>query len=142
MLAQAGKVGGKQDDHPGGQGRDDHQCHRRHDAAHAAIVEAQEGEAVALQRAHDQRCDEIARDDEEDIDADEPAARDAQFRVEGDDGEDGDGAQAIDVRAVAARDAERRLAQSPSPRSPRHGFSDRGGRRKAPLYGVLLMGPG
>ena len=53
------------------------------------------------QLAEDQPGDEVARQDEEHVDADEAAVDPEQAGVEEDDGDDGEGAQALDVRSEA-----------------------------------------
>ena len=55
---------------------------RREDAAHAALVEARDGEAALIPLGHDQLRDQIAGDDEKYIDADETAAKRPDVIVE------------------------------------------------------------
>ena len=54
--------------------------------------------------AEDQPGDEEAGDDEEHVDADKPAADPGHADVEGDDGDDGDCSQSLDVRPEPALD--------------------------------------
>jgi hypothetical protein len=75
------------------------------DAADAAFVKFQDGEAVVGEAgggdvAEDDGADEVAGDDEEDVDADEAAGEAADGHVGAEDGEDGEGAEAVDVGAV------------------------------------------
>ena len=53
--------------------------------------------------------DQVARDDEEDVDADVPSGHGADVGVVEHDGDDGDRAQALDVLAEGAPPAARRL---------------------------------
>jgi hypothetical protein len=70
------------------------------DAADAAGVEAEEGEAAVLEAVHEEAADEKAGDDEEEIDADESALEPAGEEVIAEDGKDGDRAQSVNVRAI------------------------------------------
>ena len=91
---------------PGGDRRDhDDEDRRREQAAGPAAVELGEGDAAGLlELAPQQPGDQVARHHEEHVDADEAAPDRADVGVEQDHAEDGDGAEAFDVRAeVAAR---------------------------------------
>nr|WP_242473348.1 hypothetical protein [Blastococcus sp. TML/M2B] len=93
-----------------GEGRGPGQGHgrRREDPARAAGVEAgQRDGAAALQLGDQALGDEEAREDEEDVDADEAAGQPGQARVVQDDEADGDRAQALDVGAEGVPAARR-----------------------------------
>ena len=50
--------------------------------------------------AKERACDDVAGDDKEDVDADKAARQPRHVRVEDDDGEDGDGAEAVNVGTI------------------------------------------
>jgi hypothetical protein len=77
-----------------------HQRERREDPLHAPGVELAVAEARALEAGQDDRGDQEARDDEEDVDADEAALDPLRERVVPQDREHRHGAQPVDVRAV------------------------------------------
>ncbi len=82
-----------------GQGRE----HRRKQPARAPAIEAGEAEAAAVELAEDQAGDQVAADDEEDVDADEAAAKARDAGVEEEDRQNRDGAQAVHLRAGRRR---------------------------------------
>ena len=84
----------------GDERRDEHEHERGEEAEGAAPVEPREREAALGEAAPDDPRDQIAGDDEEDVDAGEAAARRRGEGVEDDDGRDRDGAQPVDVRPV------------------------------------------
>ena len=90
---------------PGGAGQhdEDHQRQRGDDAAEAALVEAQEREAAGVDLPRDDRRDEIARYDEEDVDADIAARKAGDMRVEQQHRQDRERAQPVYVAAIAGR---------------------------------------
>ena len=81
---------GEEDDGEGGE-----------DAAGAALVEAGDREAAEGEVAGEDAGDEVAGDDEEDVDPEPAAGEGGETHVEQHDGEDGDGAQAVDLAAIA-----------------------------------------
>ena len=89
-------------DESGDQGRDeDAEREGREQAAGAASPEAGQVEpAVPPHLADQQRGDEEARDDEEDVDAEEAAGQPGRVEVEGDDGDDRQRAKTVEPREV------------------------------------------
>jgi hypothetical protein len=86
---------------------DDHE--RREEPADAPLVESGEREAARRALGEDQRGDEVAGDDEEDVDADVTAACERESAVVQEHRDDRDGPQAVDVGAVADRGMSRRI---------------------------------
>jgi len=82
----------------GHEGRQDHQG--RGQPAHAALPEVQEREGPRAVRLEQQAGDQEAREDEEDVHPD-VAAREAQFGVVEEDGQDRHGPQSVDIGAVS-----------------------------------------
>jgi hypothetical protein len=80
--------------------RQQHDEERRDDPAQAAFVEAQERELVRLHLAKNDRGNQVAADDEEDIDPDEPARHPGCPGVEQYHRHHGQSTQTVDVRAV------------------------------------------
>jgi hypothetical protein len=93
------EVVGRQERRADRSGRREHDQKRRKDPPHPSRVEAREREVGREQDPRDQE----AADDEEDVDADEAAAKRARPGVVGDDREHGDCAQAVDVGAIGGR---------------------------------------
>ena len=89
---------------PSEERRRHHQQERRRQPAHASAIEAREREVGREQDPGDQ----VAADHEEDVDADEAARQGVRPGVVHDHGQDGDGAQAVDVGSVG-RGAHRLL---------------------------------
>ncbi|WZH51737.1 MAG: hypothetical protein PIR53_17175 [Nocardioides alkalitolerans] len=88
---------GAEDEAAGPDGHREHEHRGREEAAGSAGVEGPERDrAGALVLAEQQAGDEEAGDDEEDVDADEPA-RGPTRQVVGDDGEHREGPEALDV---------------------------------------------
>ncbi|MDT4882032.1 hypothetical protein FQZ97_1179420 [compost metagenome] len=77
-----------------------HQKQRRKNPLHPAGVEVREAEAVARQVVQDDRTDQVARDHEEDVHPDEAARKELGEGMVDHHRRDGNGPQAIDVRAV------------------------------------------
>jgi hypothetical protein len=82
---------------PGGR---KHEGERRHNPATAPGIEKQRGESSLLEIGEDQAGDEIAGNDEEDIDADETAGHERRRGVKSDHQQDRDRPEAIDLRPV------------------------------------------
>ena len=72
----------------------------RKDSSHPAGVEVGVAEGVFTLGLIDDAADEVAGDDEEHVDADKPARQIGRAGVKGDDGQYGDGPQAVDVSSV------------------------------------------
>ncbi|MNS95452.1 hypothetical protein D3C72_1297140 [compost metagenome] len=100
VLAQLFPFVRQQGEPAEGHGGQQHQRQRREDALHAARIELAVAEAVALEAAQDDGGDQEARDDEEDVDADEAALDPLRERVVAEHRQHRDGAQPVDVRAV------------------------------------------
>ena len=96
-------LAGVEEAHPGqrGEHRDDRdQGGRRQDPAGAAGPERPDRDLPGEQHlAIEQPGDQVAGDDEEDVDADEAAGQERHARVGSDDQQDRDGAQPLDVPA-------------------------------------------
>jgi hypothetical protein len=67
----------------------------------AALIESCNGEAVRIDVGQNKRCDQISRNDEENIDPDEAARKNGRFNVEKDDGNDCNSPQSINVRPIS-----------------------------------------
>ncbi len=80
-------------------GHDHEQCGQ--DAAGAAGIEARESETAGDGVAIDDAADQVARNDEEDIDPGVARAKRPQPGMEQHDGDNGNGAQSVDIRTVA-----------------------------------------
>ena len=85
------------------EGHDDDQ--RGKQAPHATGIEAREAEGAGGEFGADQAADQIARDDEEDVDADIARAQRLGERVIEHDRQDRDGPQAVDVGPIGCMDA-------------------------------------
>ena len=81
----------------GGAGRGE-KC--RKEAGNAALVELEEAELIRLLLAADPRGDEVAGDDEENVHSDKTARQPAVVEVEDENGQNRQGAQGVDLRAV------------------------------------------
>jgi len=81
--------------------RCDHREQRGEDAPDAALVEMRDGEAALLHLAVDERGDQVARDDEEDIDADKAARERPDLEVIEHHRQHRERAQPVDIGAVA-----------------------------------------
>ncbi len=96
-LVDLVRVGDRRDDH---RHRDQH-ADRGEEAAGAADPEAGELDlAGAAELAQEQRGDQVAADDEEDVDAEEAARQPAEARVVAEDGEHGERPHRVDPRHV------------------------------------------
>lgn len=82
------------------EGGDGHGEEGREDAGETALPEVGEGESAEVFGAEEDAGDEVAGEGEEDIDAGEAAGEPEAVEVEDEDGEDGDGAEAVDFRPV------------------------------------------
>src|SRR5262249_42234978 len=78
----------------------DDQVQRRQDAPRASLIEIHDREPAPRRLARDDRGDEIAADDEEDVDADEPAPDEPEAGVEQDDRHDGPEPEPVDLAPV------------------------------------------
>ena len=75
---------------------DDHEHDGREQASDAAQPELGEVDGAGLlELGHEQAGDEVAGQDEEDGDAKQAAERELEIKVIADDGDDGEGAQAV-----------------------------------------------
>ena len=99
-----------------GDAGEQHDDERRQDAAGAALVEAGEQEAPFAQVAREDAGDQEAGDDEKDVDAEVAAGEGGEAGVKEDHRNDGDGAQPVDVTAVAGG-----MRAELSPRLDRYG---------------------
>ena len=91
-----------------GDRRDQHQRGGRQDAPRPPGVEPEQGDpAGPLRLAHQQRGDQEARDDEEDVDADEPARERPDPGVVQRHQQHGQGAESLDVLPEAAMHPDR-----------------------------------
>ena len=98
--------------HPGDGKRDageEHGGERGQDAAGPALVEAGEGEAALAQVTSEDAGDQIAGDDEEDVDAEIAARKGGQAGVKEDDRQHRHRAQAIDLAPVGMSGSRRDL---------------------------------
>ena len=77
-----------------------HQIEHRHDPPHTAFVEAPERHIPAAAVFDQERSDQIAADDEEDVHAQEAAGEQALAGVEENDGNDRDRAQTVDLTTM------------------------------------------
>jgi hypothetical protein len=100
VLAQLPVLVGEQRKPAEGQAGEHHGQQRREDAPDAPRIEAGHAEPALLQFAQQDARDQVAGNDEEDVDADEAAGQERREGVEQDHRQHGDGAQAVDVRAV------------------------------------------
>jgi hypothetical protein len=82
----------------------------------AVGVEAGKREGPFVESAQDVASDQIARDDEEDINTDVSARHCVQARMEQDDGDDGEATQALDVWALRATSPSMRALPAFRPR--------------------------
>ena len=94
------EIGGEHQERARAERGGDHDQQRRQDAAGAPLVEARQREGVAAELSQQDAGDQIPADDEEHVDADEPALRPAKFGVEEDHAEHRDGAQPVDISSV------------------------------------------
>ena len=101
VLAELRVLVGQQDPPAEQQARRQHQDQRRKDPPHPPPVEIGEGEALPLQVLEDDPGDQVARDDEEDVDAGKAAGKGAGKCVVAQHRQDRDRAQPVDVRAIS-----------------------------------------
>ena len=80
-----------------------HQHHRREQPPHPPLVEGGPGETAAFHLRRDDPGDQIAGDDEEDVDPDEAAAEPRHLVMVEQHGEHRDAAQTVEMRPVAPR---------------------------------------
>src|SRR5580704_4319509 len=104
MLAEALELVRQQhvpaDEKRGGDDNDQ----RRENSPDAPDVEVEIAETVTLDGIDDDAADQVAGDDEEDVDTDKAALEEIRERVKRDHGADGDRAQPIDVGTIFFRD--------------------------------------
>ncbi len=93
----------------------DHDQQGWEDAPDAPLVEGQEREGAGVEFARDDRGDQVAGNDEEYVDTDEPAGEEAELGMKKDDGSNGDGAQPIDIRPI--RDCRHRPLSPGAPQA-------------------------
>ncbi len=117
------EVARREDEETGDEGRGQGREHRREEPARAPAVETREAEAPVVELAEDQPRDQIAADDEEDVDADEAAAKARDGGVKEENGQDGDGAQAVHLRPVGFARTRRRGRGGRGEGQP-HGWRD------------------
>ncbi len=96
----------QEEDRDDGGDRADHE-EGRHDAPHPPLVEAEDREAAFRGLGIDRLGDQEAGDDEEHVDADEAAGQPVRAEMEQHHAEHGDGAQSVDMGAVAEADGAR-----------------------------------
>jgi hypothetical protein len=77
-----------------------HDEKRREDSTCPPHIESDNGIATLLDLAIDQLRDQITRDHKENVDADKAAVKLFYFEMIKDDGDNGERAQAVDIRAV------------------------------------------
>ena len=102
-MGEIGQFAGR---HPGpgeGQARGQHEEQRGQDAPRPPLVEPGDRKAPRRDVGQQDRGDEMARNDEEHVDARKPAAEARHPGMEQDDGDHGDRAQAVDLGAVGHR---------------------------------------
>ena len=100
-VAELLRLGGAEDRHPGDDD-DEHREQRRQQAPGAGEPEAAEPDVAAARQLREQDVgDQVAAEGEEDADPEQAAGRPAEAEVEGDHGEDGDGAQPVQPGHVA-----------------------------------------
>src|SRR5690606_25118080 len=102
-AAEQRQIAGQQDERAGDERRSQDHEQRREESSDPPLVEPRIGEAARVDLALDDRRDQEARDDEEDVDADEAAGERAEVEVVEEDREDGDGAKPIYIGAVVHR---------------------------------------
>ena len=100
MQAQLIEFIGQQIEPAEHQARNQHGQQGREYPAYAPPVELGETETTLLQVLEDDRRDEVAGYDEEDIHADKTSAAPTREGVEENHGQHGEGAQAVDIGAV------------------------------------------
>jgi hypothetical protein len=94
------EVRGREDEQTGDEGGREGGEHRREEPSRPPSVEAAETEAPRFELAQDQPGDQVAADDEEDIDADEAAAKAGDAAVEEQNCEYRDRAQTVHLGPV------------------------------------------
>ena len=98
------------DDHDG-----EHEHRGRQQPAHAARVEAREVDAASARELVDEQArDEVAGEDEEDVDADEATGNPGVAEVKGDHEDHGDRADPVELRPIPARAGVGALGQCSS----------------------------
>src|SRR6185295_867646 len=105
-LAEAHEIRRQHDQQ--GDGRAERQQHqqRGHDATHAPFVEAAHREPAGEDLAMDDLRDQVARQHEEDVDAEKAARQVVVREMEQHHRQDRDGAQPVDVRAISGTPAQ------------------------------------
>jgi len=100
VLAQRGVLVGEQNEPADAVTRRQHDDQRGEDTPDAPAVEVRNAEARCRESTHQDRRDEKAGDDEEDIDADISAWEPLRERVIRDDEEHSQRAQSVDIGAI------------------------------------------
>jgi len=98
--AEPAELLGREDQGRRGDGEADGGEERREDPSNSALVEVSDGEATGVEVSQDDSGDEISGDDEEDIDANEPAAETGRSDMEEEHGEHGNAAKPVDIAAM------------------------------------------
>jgi hypothetical protein len=102
VLAQHPVLAAEQQEPAGDEYGDQHEQERRQDAPDAPHVEIQNAERAAIQPLEDDRGDQEAGDDEEDIDAGEPSAQQVRGDMERHDRQNRDRPQAVDIGPICS----------------------------------------
>ena len=83
-------------------GGNEHGDQRRHDAADAALVELADAETIRPQLVPDDRCDQEARQDEKDVDAEVSTRQSFRREVVSDDGGYCDRPEPVDITPIGS----------------------------------------
>jgi hypothetical protein len=98
------RIGGRQHPQPAQhQGRRQHHDQGREDPPDPPDIEGHETEALLIQFARDNACDQKAGNDEEDIDADEAARQSLREAVKIHHQHHGNGAETVNIRSISLR---------------------------------------
>ena len=100
MAAELLVFGGEKHEPSVGEAESDRDEEGRKDSSHPAGVEVGVAEGAFAAGLVDDAADEVAGDDEEDVDAGEPARQKGRAGVEDEHRQHGDGPQAVDVGTV------------------------------------------
>jgi hypothetical protein len=100
VAGEGASFRGRKQNERGGDGEEQDDVKGGKDASGAALVKAEVAEGAAADVGVDLAADEVAGDDEEDVDAGESAGDEGDAGVVEDDGKYGEGAKAVYVRAI------------------------------------------
>ncbi len=100
LLAELAVLAGEQEEPAEDEDREQHREQRRQHAADAPAVEIWQVEDAALEIRQDRQRDQVARNDEKDVDAEIAAAQPPRRSIECQHRNDRDGPQAVDVGAM------------------------------------------